>query len=217
MKVNFANHELCLHSSGIAFWPLHRTAIVSDLHLEKGSHFAGRGYFLPPYDSQATLKKLFAVIETQAVEQIIILGDCFHDPTGYARLDDEAKNLFQQLLRYQPIWIKGNHDRDFVPENFAAYAVFEKDGLVLRHEALQGASNEISGHFHPKVRLTHKGATLQPNCFVTDNNKFIMPAFGAYTGGLSVTHPAIAELFIAPPCVYALGKEKVYLLDNLYL
>jgi len=118
MKINVNGEEIILHHSGVAFWPKHKMLIVSDLHLEKGSHFAMRGFFLPPYDSTETLDRLRVVCDEFDTQRLIILGDCFHDDGGFDRLPSAAREAFNGLLRYDPIWIKGNHDGDFVPPGF---------------------------------------------------------------------------------------------------
>ena len=212
MKIDFAGQELILDASGMAFWPAHHIGMVSDLHLEKGSHFAARGYFLPPYDSHDTLKRLLGVCYAQSIKQLIILGDSFHDPKGYERMDEAARELLNQLLVFNPVWIMGNHDADFVPDNFVACDEFKLDGITFRHQAISQKDFEISGHFHPKIML--KDGRLQRDCFVTDGNKLILPAFGAYTGGLSVESPEIRSLFKTTPDIYALGENRIYRLGT---
>jgi DNA ligase-associated metallophosphoesterase len=210
MIINFANHELVLHHAGIIYWPKYKIGIVSDLHLEKGSHFAKRGFFLPPYDSQDTLERLLETCKSVAVSRLIILGDCFHDPKGYDRLPLPARQLFDQLLNFDPVWIKGNHDGDFVPDNFAAYEVFEQENIIFRHQAIPGAINEISGHYHPKTNIIYKEMRIQRDCFVTDGKKLILPAFGAYTGGLAIDNPVIKNLLDSPVNAYILGEERIF-------
>ena len=210
MKIIFGGHELVLHHSGILLWPEHHLAVVSDLHLEKGSHFAERGYFLPPYDSAVTLQKLLQFCKMHAVKQLIILGDCFHDPKGYARLTAEDQTQFQELLTYDPVWIKGNHDKDFVPPGFVAYDIYQRDGLRFIHEATPEGVNEISGHFHPKISIIHKGGHIQRPCFITDGQKMILPSYGAYTGGLDISSPAISQHLKDKRDVYALGETRLF-------
>jgi uncharacterized protein len=210
MKITFGNHELLLHPSGVLFWPDQSLLIVSDLHLEKGSHFAQRGFFLPPYDSHETLGKLHKAIDEVSPRKILLLGDCFHDAKGYGRLRTKERALFDALLRYHPVWITGNHDGDFVPEGFTAHDAYTLDTITFRHEATADGQFEISGHFHPKTDILHKGATITRPCFIEDGRKMILPAFGAYTGGLSVSHPSIATLLLKEPRLYILGQNKIY-------
>ena len=214
MKITFGPQEFLLHPSGILYWPDQSLLVVSDLHLEKGSHLARRGFFLPPYDSHETLERLHTVIASLSPQKILLLGDCFHDPKGYERLPKKERALFDGLLSYNPIWINGNHDGDFVPSGFSAHDAYTLNGITFRHEATANGEQEISGHFHPKTDILHKGAIITRPCFIEDGTKMILPAFGAYTGGLTTAHPSIASLLNKNNRTYALGKDKVYALKT---
>lgn len=214
MKISFGGHDFILHPSGAMLWPDRHIAMVADLHLEKGSHFAARGFFLPPYDTHRTLIRLLGLCRGENIRQLIILGDCFHDPKGHARLRAQDRDLFNGLLEFDPVWIRGNHDGDFVPPGFPAYDVLELGGIFMRHEALPGCAPEISGHYHPKTSINHKGSMLTRPCFIEDGCKFILPAFGSYTGGLNAQDAALRSLFPDGCKTYALGSEKVYRLQN---
>lgn len=210
----FAGHMLSLHPSGALFWPARRMLIAADLHLEKGSHYAARGYFLPPYDTHKTLLRLLDVIREMQAENLLILGDCFHDPAGYERLSAKDRDLFGKLGALKPLWIRGNHDGDFVPPGFASHDAYEMDGLVFRHEAAPGAEGEISGHFHPKALIAHRGERIARPCFIEDGKRLILPAFGTYTGGLFIDDPAIASLFGDDVRLYLLGRHKIFALHK---
>lgn len=212
MKIDFAGQELVLHHGGVLFWPRKSLLVVSDLHLEKGSHFARRGYFLPPYDSDETLTRLHELCRLFAPRRLLILGDGFHDEQGYARLGARERALFTELTHYDPIWIIGNHDAAFMPQGFAIFETYESHGLTFRHQAEEGMSAEISGHFHPKRAIQHKGAMLSRRCFIEDGRKLIMPAFGAYTGGLFVDDPALRCHFTAPPRTFVMGTQRMFAL-----
>ncbi|MDP3075295.1 MAG: phosphoesterase, partial [Bradyrhizobium sp.] len=84
--VNVAGVDLLADLSGALFWEEQRLLVVSDLHLEKGSSFAGRGVLLPPYDTIATLGRLGAVIARHDPRTVIALGDSFHDRRAHHRL-----------------------------------------------------------------------------------------------------------------------------------
>jgi hypothetical protein len=210
MKMTFGGHEFLLHPSGVLFWPEESLLVVADLHLEKGSHFAGRGYFLPPYDSVETLRRLHEAIKDVSARRILILGDCFHDVGGFSRLPSEAGSFFDSLRAYDPVWIIGNHDGDFVPEGMEGHDVYERRGILFRHEATPDGKFEISGHFHPKADIVHKGAIISRPCFIENGDKMILPSFGAYTGGLSVTHPSIVKIMGDDARLYIKGERKIY-------
>jgi DNA ligase-associated metallophosphoesterase len=191
---SFGGQELVALKDGALFWPARRALIVADLHLEKASWFAKSGQMLPPYDSQATLADLTALAARTQARELWCLGDSFHDDEGCERLPTAAREALTALtgsLRF--VWITGNHDAGLVDHcGGEIRAEAEVDGLVLRHEAERGeARPELSGHFHPKLRLTQRGRQVARRCFVQTATKLILPAFGALTGGLDARHPEI--------------------------
>ncbi|MBA2920745.1 ligase-associated DNA damage response endonuclease PdeM [Sphingomonas sp. MAH-20] len=193
---SFAGHELAALPQGALYWPARRALIVADLHLEKASWFAKGGQMLPPYDSQATLADLAALVRSTGAGELWCLGDSFHDSAGCERLPDEARRLLMALtgsLRW--VWITGNHDSALIDHCGGTIMLeAEVDGLVLRHEAEAGETRpELSGHFHPKLRITQRGRNVARRCFVVTGSKLILPAFGALTGGLDARHPEIAR------------------------
>jgi DNA ligase-associated metallophosphoesterase len=191
---SFAGETFEATAAGALYWRSQQTLLVADLHLEKASWFARLGQFLPPYDSHATLTALAAEVERTRAKRLYCLGDSFHDRFGCERLPANARELLTQLTgRVDWTWIVGNHDPGFADhcggtiedEAFVA-------GIVLRHEANREEPRpEISGHYHPKLRLHLKGRQVSRRCFVTSETKLIMPAFGALTGGLDARHPEI--------------------------
>jgi DNA ligase-associated metallophosphoesterase len=194
VRFSFCGHELMALPQGALFWPARRALLFADLHLEKASWFAGRGQMLPPYDSLATLTDLSALAAATAPAEIWCLGDSFHDVGGCSRLPEGACEMLADLTRaHRWTWITGNHD-PVVPELVGGHAIAEAeiDGLILRHEADPTETRpELSGHFHPKLRIHQRGRLVSRRCFVATDRKLILPAFGALTGGLEAHHPEI--------------------------
>lgn len=194
VRFSFAGHELAALREGALFWPARRALLVADLHFEKASWFAGKGQMLPPYDSIATLSALTELVERIAPSEIWCLGDSFHDSEGCERLPERARTMLGALTaRHRWVWITGNHDAALIDHcGGEIVEEAEVDGLVLRHEAAAGEKRpELSGHFHPKLRLTVRGRQVARRCFVATGTKLILPAFGALTGGLDAHHPEI--------------------------
>ena len=191
---SFGGHRLLALGAGALFWPARRALLVADLHLEKASWFARFGQLLPPYDSQATLANLAALVAACGAEELWCLGDSFHDVAGCERLPATAREALAALTgRLAWTWITGNHDPVMV-DRCGGTVVEEAvvDGLVLRHEArVSEARPELSGHFHPKLRVRVRGRQVARRCFVATPTKLILPAFGALTGGLDAGHPEI--------------------------
>ena len=194
VPLSFAGETFSATPDGALFWPSQQALLVADLHLEKASWFARFGQFLPPYDSQATLTALAAEVERTGATRLYCLGDSFHDRFGCDRLPEQARTLLTSLTaRLDWTWIVGNHDPGFADhcggriEDEVGVA-----GIILRHEAERDETRpEISGHFHPKLRLQLKGRRVSRRCFVSSSTKIIMPAFGSLTGGLDAHHPEI--------------------------
>jgi DNA ligase-associated metallophosphoesterase len=196
VRFSFCGHELMALPQGALFWPARRALLVADLHLEKASWFAKGGQMLPPYDSAATLADLSLIVAATAAEEIWCLGDSFHDREGCDRLPEEARSALITLTSTTRwTWIVGNHDSGFVDHcGGALVEEAEVDGLVLRHEAEPSETRpELSGHFHPKLRITHRGRQVSRRCFVATATKLILPAFGSLTGGLDAHHPEIVR------------------------
>ncbi|WP_293881709.1 ligase-associated DNA damage response endonuclease PdeM [Sphingomonas sp.] len=194
---SFADHDLCALPGGALYWPARRALIVADLHLEKASWFAIGGQLLPPYDSIATLTDLTALAVACAPREIWCLGDSFHDSAGCERLPARAQALLRSLTgALDWVWITGNHDAGLI-DHCGGRIVDEAevDGLILRHEASPHEPRpELSGHFHPKLRVSVRGRRVARRCFVASATKLILPAFGSLTGGLDAAHPEILRL-----------------------
>jgi DNA ligase-associated metallophosphoesterase len=191
---SFAGETFYATADGALHWPRLNVLLFADLHLEKASWFARIGQFLPPYDSHATLSALAALIDRTGAGRLYCLGDSFHDRFGCDRLPRAARDLLTSMTgSIDWVWIAGNHDPGFA-DHCGGRIVDEvvEAGIVLRHEAVRGDSRpEISGHFHPKLRMRMKGRHVSRRCFVMAKTKLIMPAFGALTGGLDAAHPEI--------------------------
>lgn len=201
-----------LDPAGVLHWPARRLLCVADLHLEKGSAFAARGRLLPPYDSRETLSRLLPLLRRYRPRRVVFLGDSFHDDEGPARLPaDEGAALARALAGIEAIWVAGNHD-PAAPAGLPGLAVPEwaEGPLVFRHVPAARAAAEVAGHLHPKaVAPTRAGGVARP-CFVSDGRRVLMPAFGAYTGGLDVTDPVVGTLFPRGARAFLLGRERLY-------
>lgn len=198
--------------SGALFWEDTRLLIVSDLHLEKGSSFAERGVLLPPYDTAATIARLGDVIARHDPRTVIALGDSFHDRQAHARLSRDDRDAISALqMRRDWIWISGNHDPD-LPRDIGGVVADEIaiGPIMFRHEPT-GALGEIAGHLHPKARVSTRGRSVERRCFAGDGDRAVMPAFGAYTGGLSIRDAAFGAIFRALDfTAHVLGDRRVH-------
>nr|WP_274427249.1 ligase-associated DNA damage response endonuclease PdeM [Chelativorans sp. YIM 93263] len=199
--------------SGALFLPADGLLVVSDLHLEKGSSYARRGSFLPPYDTLATLHRLGAVIAHYRPSMVVSLGDSFHDGGGAGRMPEAFREHLLGLMSGREwFWVAGNHD-PAPPEGLPGRWIDELalGSLVFRHEPTSGVEGEIAGHLHPGARIVRRGRSVRRACFACDGSRLIMPAFGSLTGALNVLDRAFAGLFLHEALTaYMMGKDRVY-------
>jgi uncharacterized protein len=192
---SFGGQEWRLLADRALYWPARGALVVADLHFEKASWYARTGQFLPPFDSEATLSRLSQLATATDARELWCLGDNFHDDDGPERLPPGATALLADLsARLRLVWITGNHDDG---AHFAGecYSEVEVDGILLRHETSPSETRpELSGHFHPKVRVTTPARTLSRPCFLHSGNRLILPAYGALTGGLDVHDHALRPM-----------------------
>ncbi|MBY0563384.1 MAG: ligase-associated DNA damage response endonuclease PdeM [Hyphomonadaceae bacterium] len=187
-----------------------KTLVVSDLHLEKGSSFALRGQMLPPYDTRATLTKLASLMDRLSPDIVVSLGDSFHDCGGPARMSEGDRALLRDLItRCDWIWVEGNHDGR-TPETLGGVVrdMLHLGALALRHEPT-GAGCEIAGHLHPCARVSGRGRSVRRRCFAYDGANLVMPAFGAFTGGLNLCDEAFAAIFPRGAMALVLARARV--------
>jgi DNA ligase-associated metallophosphoesterase len=224
MREGCAPHEaglgaltLRLDLSGAIYLPEERTLLVADLHLEKGASFARRGLMLPPYDSAATLALLHAAIRRHAPRRIVALGDSFHRKDSAALLDAETRAALLGLMTgHEWIWISGNHDPD-APAGLPGETLPEMmlGGVALRHEPSCGASTpEMAGHLHPAAKIRVRGRSLRRRCFALSESRCVMPAMGAYAGGLNLCDAAFAPLFGSGVSPRVIGDGRIFAIDR---
>jgi DNA ligase-associated metallophosphoesterase len=213
-EITVAGVALVADCAGALYWPEERLLVVADLHLEKGSAFATRGVLLPPYDTAATLARLAMLIERYAPRLVIALGDSFHDGGGPARMSDISCAGLKTLQRGRDwLWIAGNHDPDPADNIGGRFAATLALGpLTFRHEpSPHPGDGEIAGHLHPQARIARRGRAVSRRCFAGDGKRLVMPAFGAYAGGLNVRDRAIVSLFGALSfTAHMLSERRIY-------
>lgn len=214
VAISFSGQGLILDASGAAIIESRRTLIVSDLHLEKGSAAAARGQPVPVHDSHDTLQRLKHVIDRYEPRTLISLGDSFHDTGASARMVLADKEALARLCASVPdwVWIGGNHDPQipaFCGGRFLSEIAL--GGIVLRHQPVQvSRAPQIAGHYHPKTSVSAGRYRFSGRCFAVSDSLIVMPAFGAYTGGLPCSAPALSNLHRSDPQLYMIHAHKLW-------
>lgn len=196
VEFNFFGENLEARHTGTLWWPKERLLCVSDMHLGKSERIARRGgALLPPYETDDTLARLGDEILELNPKTVVCLGDSFDDLKALDALTEvNYKRIVSMIAGREWIWIEGNHDAGPVDIGGTHLKRFERLGLTFTHIAKSEETAEISGHYHPKTRLSPKGRSVTKPCFLINSERLIMPAFGTYTGGLNRNHSAISDL-----------------------
>lgn len=212
--LSVSGHDFQPLVAGALYWEAEDTLLVADLHMEKGAAFAALGMLLPPYDTRSTLARLHKIIKRIDPGRVVALGDSFHrsECADHMVADDLA--LLTKLQKGREwYWICGNHD-PHLPECVGGTVceTLTISGVTLRHEPSETNSGpEIVGHLHPVARIARRGMVVRRRCFATDGNRLVMPAFGAYAGGLNVLHDAFQPLFRWHQVeAWMMGRRAVY-------
>lgn len=216
-ELKFAGQQLTLDASGALWWAKQRMLVVSDMHLEKSTFLGQHGSMLAPYDTHDTLLRLEQLISQYQPEELVLLGDSFHDRQAWQRLDADLRTrilkLHERVARIS--WIEGNHDvgleQHFLPGFIDAREV---EGIRLSHQDIRAGMPHIVGHYHPKTRVAIARQRVRSACFISNHNLLLMPSFGSYTGGLDISHEAIHSLFDTPTRVHFLYRQKIWLLPQ---
>ena len=213
LPFEFRGETLHLLPSGALHWPARQLLCVADLHLGKSERMARLGGpMLPPYETQETLDRLARDIDATAPTEVICLGDSFDDMAAAQALSEAiVARLGRMMAGLRWIWVLGNHDPGPVSLGGTCLAEYRADPIVFRHIADPAATGEISGHYHPKARITLRGRSLSRRCALVDAGRVILPAYGAYTGGMFCDRPELERLVSRQGEVLLLGSSPIRL------
>jgi DNA ligase-associated metallophosphoesterase len=215
-ETEIAGLACLLDPAGAMMFPAERLLAVADLHLEKGSSYARRGSFLPPYDTRATIATLAEVVARYEPTTVVALGDSFHDRHGPARLGEAERSALGDIMAGRNwIWVTGNHDPQLPPElGGEIVAELALGPLTLRHCPAPGARRELAGHLHPVAKVVLYGRSVRSKAFLTDAERCVLPAFGSYAGGLNACDPAFAPLFPGGFTAHVIGRNRLFALSQ---
>jgi DNA ligase-associated metallophosphoesterase len=207
----FCATTLTALANGLLWWPDRRLLCASDLHLGKSDRIARLGgTLLPPYENRDTLSRLAIAIDALDPLSVICLGDSFDDLAGQDALaETDYTTLTAMMAGRRWIWIEGNHDAGPINLGGSHQAEYATGNLTFRHIASKQVKGQISGHYHPKATVSLKSTSITRPCFLIDQDRVILPAFGAYTGGLKTTDSTLCDLMSTKTVAVLLGSQAM--------
>jgi uncharacterized protein len=203
------NQQLWLSPDRCIFWEEARSLIVSDLHFGKTGHFRKAGIAVPQSVYREDLLRLLCQIQYFQPSQLLVVGDLFHSR------ENKELELFLKWREDFPdldiSLIQGNHD--VLHESWYQRAAIRLSPGTLAHGPFGfvhditeiGAKSTpayfFSGHIHPGIRIQGMGKqSLQFPCFYFGAHYAVLPAFGKFTGTVSIDPPDGSHVFaILPP------------------
>ncbi len=210
IECNVAGEDLQLLPERAAYWPAKRVLFIADFHLGKAASFRKLGVPLPQGTTRENVSRLDRAIAKTQAREVVFLGDFLHSVEGraeqtfatFAEWRDSRADIALTIVR-------GNHDKNAgdPPECWKARCIDAGERLgtfVLNHEPGPSKGGyALAGHIHPAVRLSAEGERgVKLPCFWFGARYGVLPAFGAFTGSVSVL-PKRGDQ------VYVIAEEEV--------
>ena len=209
--IKFANEDFYAYPNSALYWKRLNIIIVADLHLGKSISFAKQKQFLPPYDTKETLTKLFNCVNEYEPSKLIIVGDLLHDMFSVQSFQErDHQNFNKYTKKTEFIWVKGNHDFNVEINGVNKVLDYKVDEIVFNHIPIKTKDFQICGHYHPKVKISHRGKSIYKSSFVNNDKLLILPSFGTLTGGLNIDKEPLKNLLGKNINIFAVSEEKVY-------
>ncbi|NVZ98164.1 ligase-associated DNA damage response endonuclease PdeM [Pseudomonas sp. D6002] len=209
--IHLAEEALWLLADKAVYWPARKCLLIADAHFGKASAYRSLGQPVPQGTTTANLQRLDRLLAAFPGAQVIFLGDFLHGPGSHASGTLNALRAWRERHAGVALTlIRGNHDKRAgdPPGDLNIEVVTEPllmGPFALQHEPAPHASHHVlAGHVHPVYRLRGKGRqSLRLPCFLIGNQVSLLPAFGAFTGGYSVTQEEGGRIFV-------IGDQEVW-------
>lgn len=195
--------EVLLLPERAVYWPARATLLVADMHLGKSEAYRTLGAPIPEGVLDADLARLASALRATEAQRLIVLGDLLHAPAGLTdRMIARVAAWRGDRPNLEIVVLPGNHDRrlDAVQQRWGLHI----PGPTLRdgpfsfcHDPCDAADPYTwAGHIHPMVSLRSASDGLRLPCFHIGSRTGILPAFSAFTRGLTV-RPAPGDRIFA--------------------
>jgi hypothetical protein len=205
VPVVFAGETLHCLADRALYRPATRTLYVADVHLGKAQQLRRAGIGVPSGSTTQDLARLSALIATTGAHTLSVLGDFLHGALDPA--DDWLARLLAWRQQHAGLRLRlllGNHDRRLRELRLDAELLGDtaQDApytLVHAPDDAPADAPALCGHVHPVLRLPAPGPALRLPCFWIQPRLLMLPAFGALTGGWTVTPTAADQAVVCTP------------------
>ena len=193
--MQWAGETLHLLPERALWWPAGRVLFIADLHLGKAASYRALGQPVPAGTTRENIDRVADLLRLYQPARLVFLGDFMHSaasrtPSVLTALAD-WRATFSDL---DCVLVRGNHDsRAGDPPPSLNIDVVDEPFLIgpfaACHYPQQHATHAVlAGHVHPALRLFGKGRDrVRLPCFSVEAGCAVLPAFGEFTGGWTVT------------------------------
>lgn len=193
------------------WWPAQRALLVADVHIGKAAAFRALGLPVPTGTTMANLQRLETLLRRLRASRLFVLGDFLHAPQARSPAVLAALAAWRaRLAGVDCVVVEGNHDRHAgrLPDALGIELVcgsLEFGDFLLSHGDRghpasapgQEGPYVLAGHLHPAYVLRGRaGERLRLPCFVFGAHQGILPAFGEFTGSLTVGSSPSERVFV---------------------
>jgi DNA ligase-associated metallophosphoesterase len=204
LSIEIAGWELCLLAEKAVYVPVERALLIADAHFGKAAAYRKLGQPVPHGTTENNLQRLDALIDAWPCDHLIFLGDFLHAPESHAAGTLAALDAWRaRHPELRITLIRGNHDKRAgdPPERLRINVVTEPllmGPFALQHEPDPHPTlHVLAGHVHPAFRLYGKGRQrLRLPCFYVKEKVSLLPAFGAFTGGMNIERAPESRIFV---------------------
>ena len=185
------------------YWPREQMLVIADIHFGKAASFRALGVPVPAGTTSANLAALDRLVARHGARQVLFLGDFLHARAAHAASTLAAmqrwRTLHPDLLL---TLVRGNHDLHAGdPPLWLSIAMADEPMHMgpfafCHHPDLLASGYLMAGHVHPVFRLRAGWESLLLPCFLADERRIMLPAFGAFTGGHAVVPEPGERLFV---------------------
>jgi DNA ligase-associated metallophosphoesterase len=202
-EVMLAGEVTLLLPEKALYWPRAKMLVIADIHFGKAAAFRSLGIPVPSGTTTQNLDALDELVREHGAEHILFLGDFLHARAAHAASTQAALLAWRQRNPQLTLTlVRGNHDKhagdpaavlkiDMVDEPHTVGAL-----SFCHHPDIAAPGYVLAGHVHPAYRLVTRFDALRLPCFVVGAARMILPSFGAFTGGHTITREEGEAIYV---------------------
>jgi DNA ligase-associated metallophosphoesterase len=192
LAIHVAGESVVLLPHRAAYWPVARTLLVADLHLDKCEVMRSHGMAIPRALLEEQIARLDGAVRVTGAERVLVLGDLLHAPAGLTGPMVECFAKWRATVSVELAVVPGNHDKALsrVADAWRMWVLpgcHSEGPFTFVHDPLDyracPTTYKWAGHIHPAVWLRSAADAMKLPCFHMRRGLALLPAFSSFTAG----------------------------------